>query len=558
MSNENEPNKTSEIDRKELEERYYNWVRSFYPVDEFEIQNEKGEPIKFTRWRPIAFDETEKEHLIYFADKKVDPEGKLEVAATIWAFLEEKKFNFLVDSERKGYGKAIYKNVQKILEILQIEDREDYYVTVAHQSEHEFLQYMKTQDLIDYTKQEPNEENAKKLLDKFAKHKFFIDLNQINCIIEYMRASGINDTAIVNSLNENGFLVKVENPNDLINWIYSAENNSYIKFKNIDENALKKFKDFKLLGLKATSMHKTIMRSESFTPLSLITDIDKKDVTLEFRKVIQDLQTYVVEQRENNGYIPPDLDEYGEVEHIVLNWNNTSLVLKNLMESVQETVKSGLISRLNDFDKPRSYKILAKEPKTVKTMQVLAESMPLNKDDYISMYMKMLNRNYTLEEFQDCVKQHNIFDRGVIEEANFEISQNSYYPDPKNNWIDDGYNKKLNVAHQRREIDIRKISKDPKELRAIIKDEIVKKGDAKRKKIKTDMTGRTEDGKTIIVDNLKDWLFGVPGAPGNLRIKVSSKKIVLPPQTPPEAVNLIEKIVNNRFYGAPNGVGEGR
>ena len=123
MSNKNKPNKSSDIDRKALEERYYNWVRSFYPVDEFEIQNEKGEPIKFTRNNPSAFNEKAKEYLIYFANKKVNSEGKLEVAATIWAFLEKKQFNFLVnwDSQGKGYGKAIYRNVQKILEILQIE-----------------------------------------------------------------------------------------------------------------------------------------------------------------------------------------------------------------------------------------------------------------------------------------------------------------------------------------------------------------------------------------------------------------------------------------------------
>ena len=233
-------------------------------------------------------------------------------------------------------------------------------------------------------------------------------------------------------------------------------------------------------------------------------------------------------------------------------------MFKNLIESVQKTVKTGLISRLNDFDKDRYYKKIAEDPKTFKTIKVLSESMPLNKDDYISIYMKMLNRNYTLEEFQDYVGEYDIFDRGIIEEANFEISQNSYYPDPKNNWMDDRYNMQMFGIHKRREIDIRRIKKDPKEIRALIKDEIVKRGDAKKKKIKTDMTGRTEDGKTIIVDNLKDWLFGVPGASGNLKIRGSSQKIFLPPQTPSEAVSLIEDIIQSRFYGAPNGVGEGR
>ena len=539
MSNKNKPNKSSDIDRKALEERYYNWVRSFYPVDEFEIQNEKGEPIKFTRNNPSAFNEKAKEYLIYFANKKVNSEGKLEVAATIWAFLEKKQFNFLVnwDSQGKGYGKAIYRNVQKILEILQIEDREDYYVTVAHQPEHKFLQYMRIQDLIDYAKQEPNGENAKELLDRCVKNKYFIGLNQINSIVEYIRTSGIDDAIIVNSLNENGFPVRVQ---------------------DINEDAFEQFRNFKLLGIKATSMHKTIMQSESFTALSLITDIDKKDFTFEFRKIIQDLKRDVAEKRENNGYITSDLDEYGEVEHIVLNWYNTSLMFKNLIESVQKTVKTGLISRLNDFDKDRYYKKIAEDPKTFKTIKVLSESMPLNKDDYISIYMKMLNRNYTLEEFQDYVGEYDIFDIGIIEEANFEISQNSYYPDPKNNWMDDRYNSRMCITRKRREIDIRKIKMDPKEIRTMIKDEVIKRGDAKRKKIKTDMTGRDDDGNIIKVNNLKDWLFGVPGTPGNLKIRYSDRKILLPPQTPLEAVNLIEKIIQSRFYDVPNGVGEGR
>lgn len=399
------------------------------------------------------------------------------------------------------------------------------------------LEDMRIQDLMDYTKQEHNEENAKELLDRCAKNKYFIGLNQINSIVEYIRASGIDNAVIVDSLNENGFPVSVQ---------------------DIKEDAFEQFRNFKLLGLKATSMHETIMQAESFTALSLITDIDKKDFTFEFRKIIQDLKRDVAEKRENNGYIPRDLDEYGEVEYIVLNWHNTSFMLKNLMQNVQNTVKSGLILRLNDFDKTSYYKKIAGDNETFKTIRVLAESMTLSKDDYISIYMKMLNRNYTLEEFQDFAENFNFFDREVMEEANFEISQNSYYPDPKNNWMDDRYNSRMCITRKRREIDIRKIKMDPKEIRTMIKDEVIKRGDVKRKKIKTDMTGRDDDGNIIKVDNLKDWLFGVPGTPGNLKIRYSDRKILLPPQTPLEAVNLIEEILNNRFYDTPNGVGEGR
>ena len=102
MSIENEDSNSKEIDEKEWEKRYYEWVRTFYPVDEFEIQNEKGEPIRFTRCRPSAFREAEKDHLIYFADKQVDANGKkLDVSATIWVFVKRKQFNFLINENHQ-------------------------------------------------------------------------------------------------------------------------------------------------------------------------------------------------------------------------------------------------------------------------------------------------------------------------------------------------------------------------------------------------------------------------------------------------------------------------
>ena len=80
----------------------------------------------------------------------------------------------------------------------------------------------------------------------------------------------------------------------------------------------------------------------------------------------------------------------------------------------------------------------------------------------------------------------------------------------------------------------------------------MKQGIAKRTKIRTDMTGKNKDGKPIVVDNLKDWLFGVPGAHGNLQM-MGSAAVTLPPQTPEFAVNLIENAFKDIEY--PNSDG---
>lgn len=66
------------------------------------------------------------------------------------------------------------------------------------------------------------------------------------------------------------------------------------------------------------------------------------------------------------------------------------------------------------------------------------------------------------------------------------------------------------------------------------------------------MTGKDKDGKPIVVDNLKDWLFGVPGAHGNLQM-MGSAAVTLPPQTPEFAVNLIENAFKDIEY--PNSDG---
>lgn len=524
----------SQEDKDAFIAQYTEWVKTFYPVDEFEIQDENGSTINFVRSNPLPFHENEKKHLIYFLKENGSNAEKSKAPATIWAFLEDKKFNFLVDwdSMGKGYGKVIYRNAQKILEILGIEDRENYSITVAHQPEHAFLQHMRTKDLLADTAKEPNISTAQNLLKKFIQHPYFVNLKDVNSIIEYAKKSGISDDEIAKSLNENGFLIKTH---------------------TISDNDLETFKNFNICGLRATNMHRTIMESKSFTPLLLLTNVDKNDVTMEFKRIIDDLQKDVENKKAKGAFIPSDLSEYGAIMHILLNWHNVPVMFQNLDNNIQTGIKKLVISTLDYFNEEHSYSGIMGASKTAKTIKNLAHAIPLDKDDYINIYMKMLNRNYTLNEFQEFVSYYVVLDPKVEEEGNLEIAQNSYYPSPKQFWQDDS---NLDKHHKMRRIHMpQKAPKAPKTIRDIIKKEILKKGIAQKKKIKTDMTGVTEDGKIIQVDNLKDWLFGVPGAHGNLKITNSGKVLLLPPQTPLEAVRLIEDTVQEKFHSAPGGDG---
>ena len=60
------------------------------------------------------------------------------------------------------------------------------------------------------------------------------------------------------------------------------------------------------------------------------------------------------------------------------------------------------------------------------------------------------------------------------------------------------------------------------------------------------MVGESKDGKKVVVNNLSKWLFGVPGARGNLTITKAGDYIQLPGNTPEEAVKLIENILEER------------
>lgn len=522
--------------------KYNDWVHTFYPVDEFEIEDDDRRKIKFHRWNPIAFDEKEKEHLIYFADEENTLKDERKIIATIWVFLDRKQFNFIVDDgignidfdgKRIKYGSTIYKNVQKILETLGIEDRQDYYVTVAHQSDHSFLQHMRRKELLENVETVQNEEKARDILNKFANFPYELDLKDINNIIECAQKVGIAPEEISKALNANGLLIQT---------------------KSLEEGELERFRKFEIPELQVSKLHKMIMETCDFKPILLIKDPNQEELTLEFRKVFEQLKEDAETGRKRNA----DISEYGEIIYMILNWKNVPLMIQNLNPEVQQYIKKLSISSLDYFRENGVGRNIENDYKTMKVVDTLAKSMPpLNKDDYINIYLKMLNCNHTLSDFKKVARNRKWFDKGIEQEACFEISQEDYYPYPKYDWKRN-LDKYVNEKYKKKSISTKKLSKKgQKKIREIIKSEILKDGTANRKRIRTDMAGKTKDGKIIQVDNLNDWLFGVPGAFGNLYVSVDGSEILLPPQTPTEVVNLIENIVKNKAQDFP-GNGEGR
>ena len=123
-----------ERDRK-LQE-YYEKIRKIYPVDTFEIE-ENGKKLNFYREHyllDLVDEETELNvnFLTYNLYEKEWGDRDSEIA-TISINKSSKRFHFSVwyneKYEGKGYAKAIYLNVRKILETLGIKDIEQYEIT---------------------------------------------------------------------------------------------------------------------------------------------------------------------------------------------------------------------------------------------------------------------------------------------------------------------------------------------------------------------------------------------------------------------------------------------
>ncbi len=527
--------------------KYYDALESIYPMIGFEIQGKEGETLYFHRRHSFPLDSTDLNNLVYILrDNNFKEKEEKRVARNLRGELpedskkeddfygksrgfiridkEKKIFNFLIDwdYQDKGYGKAIYDNYLQILETLGIEDKEDYELQVANRADHSFIKYMHTKELVARTNDEPSTENAISILEDFAKYPNTVRLRDVNAIVTYAIKSNVSMEEIAQELNENGFN------------IYSD---------TIRREELEKFRTFGVTGLKATYMHTHFMKSKSFEFMQLITEADKEDTTLEFRRVFEEIKREREQQEKNGGYIPENMQRYGELEHIILDWKHSELLLGNLNDEVKQIVKRHIINKFEEFDPEHRSSSLTDDGNTFRTFAVLKASGLMDEEAYIALYQKALNRNYDLEEFDSAVAWRFI-DAESRKKAREEISRNLYCPCPKKNWQKShSWGEQFRISKVQIPEELSKKGK----VRDILKQKIINQGSARKIKIKTDMTGIGRDGKTFIVDNMKDWLFGVPGARGNLQM-MGTSAITFPPQTPQIVVEMLEQVINDLVH----------
>lgn len=532
---------------------YLKLVDEVYPLKEFELKGKDGEILNFYRgsisinepeWK--CYDLRDKEYKQAYEKKQQqlllgeewteDINKAFKSKAFIDINTEEKYFNFGTEWEyqRNGYGRAIYDNYLNILEMLGIENKEQYELRVYGNANHEFLQGMQTEKLVSKTNTEPNFEKASQLLEEFAKYPNNMKFSQLNSIIKYAIKSGISIEEITKAINENGFNIK-----------YYANNSGEPKFERED---LEQFKFFGITGIKATSMHQHFTSRRNCGFMKFLGDVEMEDATLEFKNILEYVKKDYELKKAEGSWIPSNLEEFGELGHIILDWDDIGLLLKNVSPEIKEVVKRKAIDCFEEFDPKHKEKWVTDytsnntDINSRTTFIMLSQAGMMNKEAYIELYQRALNRNYNLRDFDNRVCS--FIDEEERKLAREEIAQNTYYPAPKKEW------QLSNTSKRSKEHNIAKVSipqkvARTKNARELIKAEILNQGIAKRTKIKTTMTGKDENGNPIVVNNLEDWLFGVPGANGNLMITKGNNELAFPPQTPKFAVELLEQTLRN-------------
>ena len=554
MSEETSKPKMTKEEIAKLWKEYYDWINSTYPVEHFEIQGNNGELLSFYRGAKRykddspkiyyylkdsgyqkAYEEQKKQYLLGEESSSEDINQVFPSKAFICINTDEKCFNFGVyeNAEGKGYGRTIYDNYLHILELLNIPDREQYELAVRGSSNHTFLKKMQTEKLVAKASGKPDKEKASQLLTEFSKYPHTMKFSELNTIIQYAIDANIPTSKIAKALNDNGF-----------NIFYITIDGTP-DFKKED---VKKFKSFGITGLKPTSMHRHFIRSRDFGFIKLLDDIDMQDATKEFRRVFEEVKRQHKEEKNDSSHTYQTIEKYGVGENIVLNWDHFGLLLKHVDPKIQAVVKKGAISKFAEFD-PEHQSDWSRQidSESSKTFKMLRDAGLMDKDAYIALYQKALNRNYDLKEFDKAIS--GFISQEEREKAKEEILRNAFYPSPRGKWQKSPSKGK---QHKISKIAIPETLVKKGNVIKALKQEILKQSVAKRTKIRTDMTGKDKNGKPILVDNLKDWLFGVPGAHGNLQM-MGSSAVTLPPQTPDFAVRLIEDTFRDIEY--PNSEG---
>lgn len=351
---------------------------------------------------------------------------------------------------------------------------------------------------------EYDESSALRLLQHLENSTKKLGLSQINAVIEIAQQNGISNEVIFNSLEQNGFDI----------GYYSTED-------------LENFKQFGISGISLDHVRDSIIREKNFGLITIVDNANEQNVTREYNSLLNELAS---KKCKRNG---KDAKKYEEIFELMCNYSNTTELFSRLTPEVKELTKKLMIDNLDVIE------ALQKNPigyssEFSKIMGVMSKSFELSEEDMTNIYMKCLNNGASREETLSALQKYlPEEERKGIEER---INSANIYPNPKYFWLTDK--------------NLRRIRVNRGENRGTIKSKIQADGRCFSTRLKTDMVGESKEGKKIVVNNLSKWLFGVPGARGNLTITRAGDYIQLPGNTPDEAVELIESILQERTMDA--------
>lgn len=345
---------------------------------------------------------------------------------------------------------------------------------------------------------EYDEKSAISLLNSLANSSGRYRLQTINAILDIAKQNHISSEKMSEALQKNGFDV----------------------FSSFEEEDIQKFKSFGIKGIPFSNFRDKIIQERQFNYVGLLDSVTDE----EFYSVI-----------ESNGIKNEDgVIDYGYVFYLIgeNSYNHFNELLSKITPGAKETVKKALIDNLDRISLLQKdeygWNDEDRDGNLSEAMNVMNEAFEFTKNDLIKIYTKCINNGRPISSTLDNLMIY----LPEEEKDAFKKETSNIYPNPKFEYWRFGNNRKY-------------ISINPKETRQTIKEKIQQDGRCFSTKIKTDMVGKSKEGKKIPVNNLSKWLFGVPGAKGQLIVQRDGY-ICLPKNTPTEVEKIIEESLAGR------------
>ena len=578
----------SKDDRREKAERYFELVDKIYPIESFKIYGKDNEDenvnvLTFYHTWNISKEDASNHELVYYSatdeelkyyqmyreyslrgevvPKEFVPPDRFK--SSIRINTEEKTFRFLITDkeEHHGYAEYLYYNAQSILKELGIEDGEKYKVAVNLNFDHDVFKHLATKRLIDLTNTAINTENGIYVMQELSSHPYSMSLKEYNSLIQYAIDSKVPMHFIADAINWNEFNVR-----DAVSIFR-------------DDNEVKRFRSFGIKGISLIRMHEHFANGRNDLKfMELIDEVDSEDASKEFRTLLDYIENNLKASQEENEkieienqdilrqnaiieeenrhlspgeakkpikytkskrYISPILEQHGPLASFMLEWKKSNMLIKYIDPSLKNIVRRSALKMFELADPEHqeqwSYSI---DNTSRKLLEILKEAGMMDKDTYIDLYQKALNRNYDLKEFRRAVSC--FIDYDEENQALEEISQHTFYPAPKKDW-QHSHSWETKSKIQKVEIPqsiAKKYGYDARRIREAVKKQILSQKGIQDIKIKTDMTIKNKNGVYTNVDRLVDWMFGVNGKRGYMQMK-GNVAFTFPPQTPDYPLELI-------------------